>query len=152
MSFTYDFNKVQEPERKEFRLLDDGEYTFFIKAVEEATSQAGNPMAKVTASVAYGPSKGTLVWHNVTFLPPEAKGAFFAKKFLKAIGQPHKGNISVNVLAWAGKQFLGTVETEEWNGKKRNKLTDYKPVEAKAVEDGPEAVLVTTVKEDEPPF
>lgn len=151
MSFTYDFNKVQEPERKEFKLLADGEYTFFVKAVEEATSQAGNPMAKVTLAVAYGPSKGTLVWHNVTFLPPEAKGAFFAKKFLKAIGQPHKGNITVNVVAWAGKQFLGTVETEEWNGKKRNKLVDYKPVEVKE-EDGPEANIPATSKEETVPF
>jgi hypothetical protein len=57
VSFTYDFNQVKDPEpRKGFTLLPDGEYTFFVKAVEEATSQAGNPMAKVTLSVAYGPN------------------------------------------------------------------------------------------------
>lgn len=116
-------------------LMPDGEYDFSIIGVEEKTSSKGNYMVSVKASVINNADfNGQWVFHNVTFLDPDAKGAGMAIHFLKAIGMKWEGKIRVVPDNWLGCAFKGVVNTTEYKGKKRNEIASIEPMGIKPLE------------------
>lgn len=75
-----------------------------------------------------GEYKGVRVFHTVTFMPKEKDGSGMAIHFLKTINQPWEGKIKPNSQEWIGEEFLGYAIEDEYNGKKKNKWGEIKPV------------------------
>jgi len=126
---------LDRPQRK---LLEEGWYTFRIRDVKESKSKRGDFMAKVTCEVVENLLyTGTWVFHNVTFVPPTEKGAGMAVHFLKTIGEPWEGKIDIQIQHWLGAKFQGKVTITEYEGKKRNEITEVKVVGEKSEEDIP---------------
>lgn len=132
MAFKYDSRGVEVKGPVVKLLPDQRWYKFKITETEEQVSQKGNPMVKCVCQVVNEPEYlGHELWHWVTFLDKEAKGAGIAINFLSAIGEPHDGVFDVDSDDWVGKRFEGWVITDEYNGKKNNKINMVRPVEKK---------------------
>lgn len=71
---------------------------------------------------------GERIFHTVTFMPKDKKGAGMAIHFLKTIGQPWEGEFQVDSKNWINKRFMGYVVQDEYNGKTRNKIGEIKPL------------------------
>jgi hypothetical protein len=71
---------------------------------------------------------GERVFHTVTFLPKDSPGAGMSVHFLKSIGQPWEGNVKVDATQWVGAEFAGYVVEDEYKGKKKNKISEIKPL------------------------
>ena len=127
MPFRHDSTGV---EADVFEILPDGYYPFRIYEAEEMKSKSGYDMVLVKAQVS-GHSEqfdGSTVWHYVTFLPKDRKGAGISVHFRKCIGVPFGGNDVVDAEEWKGKRFMGKVVKEEYDGKTRNKLAEISPM------------------------
>lgn len=111
-----------------YELLPEGWLPFKIVEAEPRISKKGDRqvLAKCKCIDPRYPNAGE-VWHYVTFLPKENKGAGIPLHFLKTIGQPYEGQFDVNAKAWLGKKFLGNVIIAEYNGKKNNKFDEISP-------------------------
>jgi hypothetical protein len=115
----WDPTKVKE---ESFQLLPDGEYDVSIIDVELRETQKGYPMAAVKAQVINNQEfNGKWLFHNVTFMPEDAKGAGMAKHFLKSIGQPID-KPGVNIDDWKGCTFRAKVGTRTYEGKTYNEI------------------------------
>lgn len=127
MSFTHDATGV-ESEMK-FRLLPDKKwFPFKIADIVETKSSKGFPMVKAICEVIDDPEHaGMAIWHYVTFLPKDAQGAGICIHFLKSIGQPHEGVITVKPEDWISKRFMGFVIVDTYNGKPNNKIYKVSP-------------------------
>lgn len=112
-----------------FVLLPEGTYTLKIEEAEEGLSKSGYNYVLAKCSV-WNDSRYTSssLWHYVTFLPKENKGAGMAVHFLKTIGQPHEGQYVVDAEKWIGKKFVGKVIQDMYEGKKRNKIAQISPL------------------------
>lgn len=134
-SFMFDSTGVKDD--SSFSLLPDGWYPFRIAEAEAMKSKSGFPMilAKCKCIDPRHPDVG-MIWHYVVFLPKGQKGDGMNVHFRKCIGVPFEGNIRVDSEEWQGKTFMGKVETEEYNGKSKNKIALVSPIKAEAkVED-----------------
>ena len=106
---------------------------FKIITAEERTTKNGEPMVAVKAEVIDNPEwNGKWVWHNVSFLPKDKKGAGMAQQFLKAIGEQYEGEVHVNTEDWPDSTFRAQVNITEFNGKQRNELNKIQAVPEKA--------------------
>ena len=56
-----------------------------------------------------GEEEGLTMLNRVN-LDPDWKGFYFTKLFLKAIGEPYKGEFEVDTDRWVGRQFYATVK------------------------------------------
>ena len=102
-----------------------GVYLLRIESTEERTSRNGDPQVSMKLHIHSGTSKGSWSFHTVTFFAPDAKGAGFSKKFLKAIGMPHEGAVTVDPTKWNGKVFKGELDlTRNDKGYDNNSLTN----------------------------
>ena len=124
------------------KLFPKGWYNFEIVSFQ---SQAGDvyPMEGLTKEKKYPKVdflaevvdnqefKGERVFHNVTFIPKGKDGAGMSIHFLKTIQQPYEGKLQVNTDDWVGQRFTGYVNTDEYNGKKKNKIIEVKVYEPK---------------------
>jgi hypothetical protein len=120
---------------KSYTPLPEGSYVLRVHTVEEKKTKAGDPMVKVVLEVMTPlEHKGRKVFHNVTFFPAGAKGAGFAKHWLKVMGQPYEGQVTVNPAAWRGEKIVSDIIVEEdtWQGKQvlRNNLTEIERYDA----------------------
>lgn len=105
----------------------DGSKTY---PLEGYTKKNNYPKVDVLVEVVdEGEFKGERVFHTVTFMPKGTEGAGMAIHWLKTIGEPHEGKIRPNPQNWAYKRFQGFPFTDEYNGKKNNKLGEIKPIE-----------------------
>lgn len=114
----------------------EGVYMLKIVDAAEKTSKKGNPMVSVRCQIDDANEwLGTTVWHNVTFLPKDAKGAGMAVQFLAAIGEPHEGEFEVDAFNWKGKSFRAKLKIEkDLQGRNRNQIAYLVSDEAAADE------------------
>jgi hypothetical protein len=120
-----------------FEPLPDGKYILKITKAEEAESKNGNLMARLECEVINNADhNGRKVFHNVTFLEPDAKGAGMAIHFLKTIGQPWEGQIEIDIPNWVGARFLGTLAKASYTSTKTGQLVHKN--EIKKVEPDPD--------------
>lgn len=112
MSFTVDFDGV---EMSSGGGVPAGRYNLRIVAAKETVSKKGSPMVVVDYEVMDGPCAGRLVkFHYVVFFQDKmANGAGMSKTFLKTIGLPYEGKISVDPSQWIGRCLVGKVLMEK---------------------------------------
>lgn len=111
MSFSVDFDGV---EMGSGRGVPAGRYNLRIVAAVEKVSKKGSPMVVVDYEVMDGPYAGRLVkFHYVVFFQDKmAPGAGMSKTFLKTIGLPFEGQITVDPSQWIGRCLVGKVVLE----------------------------------------
>lgn len=130
MSFRYNSTGI-DPDAQ-FPLLPDGKwFPFRIFEAKDATSKSGHPMVvcKVEPyNVPEYPSEDFTVFHYVTFLPPDSKGAGINVHFRKSIGVPWEGDVDVIAEDWVGKKFMGKVGHDTYQGKKNHKIVEVSPM------------------------
>ena len=124
--FKSDFTDVEEAGGAR-KAAPNGVYDLRIEEPEERKSRNEDNQVSMKVFIDSGTQKGVWFYHTVTFfsINPDgtpAKGAGFSKKFLKAIGKPHEGNVTVDGLKWKGLTFRGRIEqiekTRKSDGKK----------------------------------
>ena len=112
-------------------LLPAGTYDLLITKVEEKKSSKGYPMVNVTCEVTNNPElNGSKVFHNVTFLPKDAKGSGMSSHFLKCINQQYEGAVSVDPDAWVGEDFKAKIIQEDFTFTKGEKIGQTKKTNA----------------------
>lgn len=111
MAFTVDFDGV---EMGSGGGVPAGRYNLRIVSAAEKVSKKGSPMVVVNYEVMDGPYAGRLVkFHNVVFFQDKmAPGAGMSKTFLKTIGLPYEGQITVDPTQWIGRCLVGKVVME----------------------------------------
>jgi len=112
-----------------FEPLPEGRYRLRIIKTEEKESKNGDPLVNVTLEVTEGKYENRKLFHNVTFMSKEKKGAGIAKRWLHCINEPYEGEIDVNPKNWDCVLFADVI-IEEYQGKKKNALTPVLPEEA----------------------
>ncbi|MBI4063490.1 MAG: DUF669 domain-containing protein [Elusimicrobia bacterium] len=129
MSFYYDATNVQP--MGGFTPIPKGKYLLRVESATQKRSRNGDPMVVVDFTVAEGQYQGRRIrFHNVTFLPPESKGAGISIHFLKTIGESYEGRLEIAPERWIGKLLYGHVEEEpDLNGTPRNVVKNVEPCE-----------------------
>jgi hypothetical protein len=124
-----------------FELLPAGDYLLEIAEVSESeTKEKGLYMVTVHYKVLKPDQyKGRQVkYHNVVFIPAGNPGAGRVLYFLKTIGEPYEGAVSVNPQNWIGKRIAAKVGVKTYNGRQNNEVNDFdvpNPAKTGAVED-----------------
>lgn len=111
MPFPYNAKGVKPSSRPDYQVAPEGDYTLVIKTASDEKDKLpritknGDPYVSVKCEIEDGEYKGTAVWHNVTFLDPQMKGAGMAIHWLKTIGEPWEGEFEVMPDQWVGRTF-----------------------------------------------
>lgn len=114
-------------------VLPDGTYELKIVKVEERRTKNKDPMVNVTCEVVNDNTyNGKKVYHNVTFMPKDKKGAGMSTHFLKCINQPWEGAVSVEPNDWIGEVFKAKLGSRKYTNAKgvEVEVNDVKEVEA----------------------
>jgi len=128
MSFSFNAKGIKMDEAA---VAPEGVYTLQIKKASDFDKEGnpritknGDPYVSVKCEIDdTGEWLGTTVFHNVTFLPKEKKGAGMALQFLKAIGEPYEGVFDVEPDNWIGKRFRAKLKvTKDLNGRPKNEI------------------------------
>ena len=127
-----DMRNAAETDAPSFEPLPDGTYDFVIEKAEHRTSQKGKDGYNITAIVETGPYKKRKVFETFWISPESnaAMGIFFRQMGNLGLGnafwdqEPDDNDI---VAALASKRFQGTVTTEEYQGKKNNRINGVNP-------------------------
>jgi hypothetical protein len=115
-----DFSGVQSGGRKK---IPEGDYRFKVDKAYWDESEAGNDMVVFESVVAEGAQKG---WRGWTYCAVTPKALWKLRQMLEALGVevPEGKKLAVNPKKYIGLEHGGTVESEEYDGKKRSKITD----------------------------
>lgn len=106
-----------------FQLIPKGTYDLKVVEATLGESKAGLPQATVNFVVVNSEyADRPIKFYRVTFIPDDQKGAWIAKAFLKALGQPYKGKVDVDTDVWIGKIVTADVGIEEYEGKEYNRV------------------------------
>lgn len=95
-----------EPEQGKFKLPSEGEHLFQV--VDKWADKTDDNVIITKLEVAEGDEIGRSILHRVN-LDSEWKGFFLTRQFLKAIGEPYKGEFEVDDDMWIGKCFYASV-------------------------------------------
>jgi hypothetical protein len=119
MAIQWNFDNSQYQEHT-FKPIPVGEHRVRIASAEEATSQAGNQMIKLTLDVSGYNSR---IWHNVMFLADkqELTNQKLGELFNSFGIQP--GNF--NLPTWIGKVGAAKVKHETYNGEVSPKVNYF---------------------------
>lgn len=155
MSFAYDATGL-DPDQS-YPLLPEGKwFPFRIFETEEKESKSGNPMVVCKCRPFNVPAeyREFEVWHYVTFMPPDQKGASLNVHFRKCIGVAWEGNVDVEADDWVGQTFMGKIGHEFYNGKKNHKIVEISPMPKGQETEQPEppAAAVASKKDKDIPF
>lgn len=119
-----------EPDMKEFKIPSEKEHLFQVVDVYTSNDETGRKfgldddtvIAKL--EVCGGDEEGRSMLNRVT-LDESHKGFFATRLFLKAIGEDHKGQVTIDTDFWPGKQFYATVIHQEHKGKIYANIGNY---------------------------
>ena len=107
----------QEPEESDFPLPSEKEHLF---QVSDFIDNDDPNIIVAKCEVVGGDEEGLSLLNRVN-LDFGFKGFFYTRLFLKAIGEPYKGNFEIDSDHWIGRQFYATVIH---NGKYAN-ISEY---------------------------
>ena len=110
----------EEPEQKKFDLPSEGEQFMQVVDVYDMNSAPGRMKLDpdtvcVKLEVAIGPELGRTLLQRLS-LDDTFKGFFATRMFLKAIGEPYKGDIDIDTDRWIGREVYVNVKHVEYNG------------------------------------
>lgn len=106
-----------EPEEKKFDIPSEKEHLFQV--VDFIDNDNPNIMI-VKLEVVGGDEEGRTLLNRCN-LDQAEKAFYFTRMFLKAIGEPYKGQFDIETDRWIGRQFYATVKH---NGKYAN-IAEY---------------------------
>lgn len=109
--FNTDFDGVEE---NYFKPIPEGKYNLRIVSATEKKSSKGDDMVVVDYEIMDGPFIGEEIrFHYVVFFKNKGtKGAGMSKTFLRVIGEPYEGKVSVDPNRWVGKCLTAKVVQE----------------------------------------
>ena len=101
-------------------VLLDGEYPFIVTAAEERVANSGNNMIQLTLKIKGGPT-------IYDYLVDTETSWDKWNQFRAAIGEKIEPGveIDINPESWIGRTGRVILHSEEWEGKKRNKVSEY---------------------------
>lgn len=109
----------------------EGQHIVKLIEIEETESQAGNDMLNATFQVVKGASTGAKLYDN--FVLTE-KALWKLQSFLIAIGMKAEGKTVLDLDKIIGKTCIVEVAHEEYEGKTRARIQEFKKLAAKADE------------------
>ena len=98
----------------------DGEYEFMVTGAEEKTANSGNAMIALTHRIKDGP----VVYDYLV----DTEGAYFKwDQFRAAIGETVQPGVEIEIKphTWIGKVGRCILYTDEYQGKRSNKVSEY---------------------------
>lgn len=101
----------KEPTESNFKIPSDKEHLFQVTDVNPLTTPSGNDdnIQIVKLEIVGGDEQGLTLLNRIN-LDSNWKGFYFTTLFLKAIGEPYKGQFEVETDHWIGRQFYATVK------------------------------------------
>lgn len=101
----------KEPEASNFKIPSEKEHLLQVTDVNPLITPSGEDenIQIVKLEVVGGEEEGLTLLNRVN-LNQDWKGFGFTRLFLKAIGQPYKGQFEVSTDHWSGRQFYATVK------------------------------------------
>lgn len=109
----------------------EGQHIVKLTEIEETESQAGNDMLNATFQVVKGQSTGAKLYDN--FVLTE-KALWKLQSFLVAVGIKADGKVVLDLDKLIGKTCIVEVAHEEYEGKTRARIQEFKKLAAKADE------------------
>lgn len=100
-----------EPEQSKFKIPSEKEHLLQVTDVNPLKlpdNTTDDSIQIVNLEVVGGDEEG-LTLLNRCNLKQEEKGFYFTRLFLKAIGEPYKGQFEVSTDHWCGRQFYATI-------------------------------------------
>lgn len=125
----------------------EGQHIVKLTAIEEGESQAGNDMLNATFQVVKGQSTGAKLYDN--FVLTE-KALWKLQSFLTAVGMKADGKVVLDLDKLIGKTCIVEVEHEEYEGKTRARIQEFKKLAAKATEPDDEDIEDDDEDDEEP--
>lgn len=105
-----------EPEESKFPKPSEKEHLFHVREVSEDQEKPG--IFVVECEVVGTEESGRSLLHRVN-TDDSVKGFYYCRQFLKAIGEPYKGEFLIDESRWVGRQFYATVvHNKSIDGKK----------------------------------
>jgi hypothetical protein len=103
----------QEPNEKKFENPSEGEHLMQVVDVFDITNAPGKMVLDdntvyIKLEVAIGDELGRTMLQRLS-LDPTWKGFFATRLFLKAMGEPYKGDITIDTDTWIGRQVYVNV-------------------------------------------
>lgn len=126
----------------------EGQHIVKLVEIEETESQAGNDMLSATFQVVKGASTGAKLYDN--FVLTE-KALWKLQSFLMAVGMKADGKMVLDLDKLIGKQCIVEVAHEEYDGKTRARIQEFKKLAAKAADADDEDDVDDEVEEDDEP-
>lgn len=123
--------KLDFTEVEAFVKCEEGEHVVKLIEIEESESQAGNDMLSATFQVVKGNSTGAKLYDN--FVLTE-KALWKLQSFLTAVGIKADNKVILDLDKLVGKTCIVSVEHEEYDGKTRARIQEFKKLEAKKYE------------------
>lgn len=112
----------EEPEESKFSLPSEKEH--LLQIVDFWPDAEDTNIIVTRIEVVGGSEEGRSILHRVN-LDDQAKGFYYTRLFLKAIGENYKGSFKINEEAWSGKQFYATVVHDSSKGKTYANINEY---------------------------
>ena len=109
----------------------EGQHLVKLVEIEEGESQAGNDMLSATFQVVKGNSTGAKLYEN--FVLTE-KALWKLQSFLIAIGMKADGKVVLDLDKLIGKTCIAEVAHEEYDGKTRARIQEFRKLAAKSDE------------------
>lgn len=111
---------------------EEGQHLVKLVEIEENESSNGNDMLSATFQVVKGSSTGAKLYDN--FVLTE-KALWKLQSFLIAIGVKAEGKIVIDLDKLVGKTCIVEVAHEEYDGKTRARIQEFKKVSVKGFEE-----------------
>lgn len=104
-------------------LLPDGDYMFTVTEASLKRTKNDDEMITVTLEINWG-DDSFLIWENLVFTK---KAGWKILQFMKSLGHQYLDGEKVDVEATdlIGQEGKAAVITEEYEGKKRNKIANF---------------------------
>ncbi len=99
-----------EPKQNVFLMPSIGEHSFQVMDVNQDKVNADLVLVKLEVCSAF--EKGRSILHRIS-LDDSWRGFFTTRLFLKAINEPHKGDVSIDTDNWIGRSFVASVKHVE---------------------------------------
>lgn len=122
-NYTTDEN---EPEASNFKIPSEKEHLLVVTDVNPLTTESGEDenIQLVKLEVIGGEEEGITLLNRVN-LDQHWKGFYFTRLFLKALGEPYKGQFDADTDRWIGRQFYATVKHSQSKGKTYANIDQY---------------------------
>ncbi len=115
-----------EPEASNFKLPSEKEHLFQVTDVNPFVTPSGTneDIQVVKLEIVGGDEAGISILNRVN-LNQDEKAFYFSRLFLKAIGEPYKGQFDIETDRWIGRQLYATVKHSQSKGKTYANIGEY---------------------------